>query len=112
MSHPAIRIDAHPVFLDILDRCSVICKARRDYLITRRRLQIPRMSQTAVARRIAMIAAFKYFDNMSAVARAFGRSVSTVWRLVHEANENEIATAADIVAEFAAKEATCLVTHS
>lgn len=101
MTTTVLHIEDHPAFAAILDRCALICKARREDLTARRRL--PRNSSPAIARRIAIVATHKYFDNYAAVSRAFGRQIMTIWRLIDEAPEDDVIVAAEIVEELMRK---------
>lgn len=75
----------NPIARSILEAAAKAHDVRAHEMITRRRL--PYKSPAARARRAAMVALHKRFENVAAIARIFGRSVHTIWAVINRDGE-------------------------
>jgi hypothetical protein len=103
MSRRTLVLDRDPDMLAILDHVARRFGTEPSEIVTRSRQ--PYKSAPARARRVAMVAAYKQFENAKAIAPVFCRHVGTIWPVLAKASDDEHAVAGEIVANLHTKAA-------
>lgn len=91
----SLDISVRPETALIMKTVAVVYGAKVEDLTARRPL--PYKTPAARARRVAMIALHKYYDNANAVSKLFKRHASTIWMVLNGATDDEHRYAGEIV---------------